>query len=286
MNNGLLKVSTGYKLVFWGLILNIATFVVAFVAMVVLVMKLVQAVRAAGGGGGPPPQWFFDDVRTLLLVAVSMYAVGVLLTLLGRVMCTAVPPEAGAAKPLITVSVVLETVAVIASVVITVDIGRNNVAQEVKQGLAVVSAGATVVALVLFLLFTKSCAEYVRRPDLARRTTSILWLSVLCAMCYGAVVGISAATERAGGGAQDEVEPVACAAACLALVFIVLFLVVVILYAILLMSMSGAAKRHATRGASEDDYGDFDDDGRDDRRRGRDRDRDEYDDYDDGRGGR
>jgi hypothetical protein len=278
MNDGLLKVSTGYKLVFWSLIVYIATFIIAVVAFVVLIMKVIQAVRAAGGGGGPPPAWFWDDFRTILYIALGLYAFGVLLTLLGRIMCLAVPQESGAAKPLITVSVVLEVIAVIASAVITADMGGNAIAQEVKQALAIVSAGATVVAIVLFLLFTKSCAEYVRRPDLARRATSVLWLAVLCAMCYGAVIGISAATDRAaGGGPQQDADPLTCAGACLALVFLVLFVVVVVLYAILLVSMSAATRKFATRSATEDDYGDFDDE---------DDDRDDDDDYDDGRGSR
>jgi hypothetical protein len=204
----------------------------------------------------------------------------------------AIPERAGGARPLIVSSVAMEVVSLLITVAVLInDLTKGFLDDQVRT---VVNAGSVILSLisaVLFLLFCRSAAEFVRRPDLAAAAMSVLWLWVLTIVIYIVAVAISALGGRpvgrggAGGGT--------CIGGILMIAVLITGIIALIRYANLLTGMADATlkySRHAVydfddeeddydrprRRARDDDYEDDDDDRPRRRRRARDDDDDDW----------
>lgn len=281
MSEALLKVATGYRLVFWALILMLVTVAIAVIGLCVLMNAIMQQIQQAQQQQGGPPVNILDGARAMLILVGGLAVLSSLLALIGRLMCLATPPEASAAKALITISVVFEVLAIICNLVGIADNFGEFMSAQARLVTTAVSGISGIVAIVLFLLFSKSLADFIRRSDLAGRAMSTLWLWVGAGLCYVSAIGIVVASAGAFGGNQGGGgQGAACAGALLILVALIMGLLALIFYALLLSGMAAGLQRYARRNRDYD--GDDDDD--DDRPRGR-RD-DDYDDDDRGRRGR
>lgn len=272
MNDALRTVSTGFKLVLIGVVLMI-------IAVAIAIFGLCLLFAMAQGGGGPPggPMAFLEGAMIFALIVVALYLIGILIVLVGRFVCMAVPPETGSAKSLLVFSVVAELVGISASILNVADAFANFLSLELKLVVTIGGSLASLAGTITFLMFTHRLATFIRRPDLASRALSVIWLGVGFVVCYvGALIFVEAAKgggPRAGGPAAAG----GCIGLVLVLVALLLLLIATIIYVIVLSGMSSALPRYASRG-DYDDYGDYDD--RDD---GYDDDYDDRDDRDDDR---
>jgi hypothetical protein len=285
MSEALRKVSTGFKLVYYGLVLVVLAVIVGIVGLAVLVGA---AVGGAGGQAGG--QAAAGGVIGLMLLVGGLAVIGSIVGLVGRVHCLAIPDEAGSAKPMIVTSVVLEVISLLSSVVNTADnVGGNFIPFQVKTVAGGLGMIFSVVAAILFLLFIRSAAEYVRRPRLADTAMSVLWLWVATIGCYIAgivvvIVGVAAGAAAGGGAGRGAAGGPgagaaggACVGSLLMLTALVLGLVALVRYARLLTEMSRATLRFADR---MEEYDEQADEGNEDDRPRRSR-RDEEEDEDD-----
>jgi hypothetical protein len=268
VTEALKTVSSGFKLVYIGLLLTVLAFVIGIVGVMII------AGGAAGGNVGGAVQMAFG-----LVILVSGLAItGKIIGLIGRFKCMAIPEQAGGARQMIVISVAMEVVSLILSVVLMIsDLTDGFLGADAR---VVINAGSlilTLISAVLFLLFCRSAGEYVRRPDLAATAMSVLWLWVTVILVYLAAVAIAilggAAAVR-GGGANAAGGGV-CVAGILMIAAFVIGIVALIRYANLLTGLATATlkySRDAAYGFDDDDY----DDGS-----ARGRGRDDYDDEED-----
>jgi hypothetical protein len=286
MSDALLRVATGFKLALYGLLLVVVAVAILFFGACLIGVAAGQAQQA----GGAAPQNVLAGMTGLTVVVGLLALVGSVLGLVGRCMCLSTPEEAGAARSLVTASVALEVLAIFGFVGNSVDNAVNVLPQEAKAAVALGSGLAAMVAAILFLLFTRSLARFVRRPDLAGRAMSVMWLWVGTTLFYVAgtavvVIGFLAAMNNAGAGGAAPNGPMAaagCAGGILVLAALVFGVIAAVLYALLLGGMSAALQAYARRrtdGDYDDDYDGRDEDGYDDGPRRRDE--DEEDDRDD-----
>ena len=261
MSEALRKVSTGFKLVYYGLVIVVLAVIVGIVGGIALAAGAAAAGGAGGAGQGAAPA--VGGLMALLLVVGGLAIIGSIVGLVGRFNCLAIPDEAGSAKPMIVTSVVLEVIALLISVVNTADsAGGNFLPAQLKMVTGGLSTVFSIVAAILFLLFTRSAAEYVRRPRLADKAMSVLWLWVACVGCYAVGLGVVFAGGAAGGwggggaggapGGAGGAQPGAaiggaCVGAILMLAALVLGLIALVRYARLLNEMSQATLRFADR---------------------------------------
>jgi hypothetical protein len=188
---------------------------------------------------------------------------------------------------MIVTSVVLEVIALISSIVNTADnAGGNFIPAQVKMVTGGLGTIFSVVAAILFLLFIRSAAEYIRKPRLADTAMSVLWLWVATVGCYiagivvvviGLAAGAPAAGAAGGGAAGAGAAGGACIGSLLMLAALVLGLVALVRYARLLTEMSRATLRFADRMGDFEDEEDADEEDRP-RRRARDEEEEEEDD--------
>src|SRR5262245_27263525 len=111
MNKALLTVSTGLKLAFYGLMTMIVAAVIMFFGVCILAAALAGAAGGPQGGGGMQGGALAGlPVAMLLFIVVVglVYLVGWITGLVGRFFCLAVPSQVGAAKAMITISLMLE----------------------------------------------------------------------------------------------------------------------------------------------------------------------------------
>jgi hypothetical protein len=288
MTEALKTVSSGFRLVYIGLLLLVLAIVILIVGMVVV------AGGAAGGNFGGAVQMGLG----VLLLFGGLALTGKIIGLIGRFKCMAIPEKAGGARQMIVLSVAMEVVSLLITVVILVSDLTGGFLDETPR--TVLNAGSLIlwlVSTVLFLLFTRAAAEFVRRPDLAATAMSVLWLWVLTIVLYvaGIAVMLLGGAAAARGGGANAAGAGGCAGAILMLAVLVVGLVALIRYANLLTGMANATLKYAREGAYGFDDDDFDDDrprsrrGRDDedeeddRPRRKRRDRDEEDDEEDDR---
>ncbi len=105
----------------------------------------------------------------LIVVGIAIMA-GFLLLVIGPILCLAVPSESGA-KGFILGSVTLQVINVAFSV-----------AQQfagIPQALIPVTQLVSIVSAILFVMFMKKLAEYIGRPDLAKRAQNVLIIGVV-----------------------------------------------------------------------------------------------------------
>ncbi|MDB5313144.1 MAG: hypothetical protein JWO38_7346 [Gemmataceae bacterium] len=295
MYNQLMKVSKGFRLVYIGMLLMILGVVGGIIGMCVAGGAL-AAVANQGGGRGVG-----GAVGLVAVIAGGMLLLilaGSITGLIGRFFCLAVPERAGAAKPIIVISVVMELVALGLGILNSAsDFAGLVIPPGAKLGLQGGNVILSLASAVLFLLFTKTVARFVRRRDLADKAMSVLWLWVSTIGCYAVgvvivvVMGVAAGGVGQGGGAMGG----ACVGLVLMLAALIIALVALVRYITLLKEMSEATARYARRARHEpeedDEDEDEDEDDEDDRPRGRGRrssrdDEDEDDDRPRGRGRR
>ena len=129
---------------------------------------------SAAAGGSQAVQKSMQNSSGLLFVALWGITAGGIMALLGRLLCLFVPAESGA-RPLIAVSVAIEVFGTICAVADRVAPGQ------IPQRLTSVLGLVNIVGTLLFILFMRKLAEFVGRPDLARRAMNVVILSlVLC----------------------------------------------------------------------------------------------------------
>ena len=202
-------VRRGISLIYWGIILMVLTAIVAFVGAIAL------GVNLQNPAGLPDAQ---SAALFLILIGAAFFA-GYVMTFVGKIMCLAVPGEVGASG-LIFTSVGIDVVALL----VTVAGFLTDVPDEVTSLLNL----AGLVSTILFLLFLRRLAAYIRRDDLARRARNVLII--------GGLLFVMAALTATTALARLE------AAAALGLVFAVMLLVGFVMYVNLLGSLKEALK--------------------------------------------
>ncbi|AWM39388.1 hypothetical protein GobsT_22940 [Gemmata obscuriglobus] len=307
MNDALLRVATGFKLILYGMIITIVSVAVLFVGACLVGMAGAAAAGPGGRGNGPPgaPMAAFGGMMILMVIFAGLWLLGAVLGLIGRVMCLAVPPQAASAKSLITIAVVMELGSVGANLFSIADnVGGNFLPPAAKLVLSGVTLLGGLLATILFLLFTRSLAKFIRSSALASRAMLVMWLGVAAAVCYliaivtifagmGAMMAGGGPGGAGGGGGAPPAGPMAVAVivgGLLSMLALLIALVGSIFYVMLLVGMSSALRTYVRRRRSDyddEDYSDdedYDDENYEDedydrpRRRARD---DEYDDGDD-----
>ena len=181
MYRQLMKVSKGFRLVYVGILLIILGMIGGLLGMCIA-----GGVAGAGAGGG--------GAGLAVVVAGGMMLcmlLGSILGLVGRFLCLAVPEEAGPARPLIIISVIFELTGLALMFFINagVVVGRR-MAGTVGLELQVAGMICSLTSAVLFLLFTRAAAQFVRRNDLAEAAMLVLWLWVATIVCYGIAFGV------------------------------------------------------------------------------------------------
>jgi hypothetical protein len=187
MYRQLMKVSKGFRLVYVGILLIIMGMIGGLLGM--CIAGGVAGAGAAGGGAG-----------LAVVVAGGMMLcmlIGGIMGLVGRFLCLAVPEEAGPAKPLIIMSVIFELTGLALTFFINagVVVGRRLAG---NAGLELQLAGmiCSLTSAVLFLLFTRAAARFVRRSDLADAAMLVLGLWVGTIVCYGIIAARSSLSSR------------------------------------------------------------------------------------------
>ena len=268
MFDQLMKVSRGFRLVYIGMII-----VILGILGGVLGSCIGAGVVGAGGGGG--------GVGLLLLVVAAMLVCilgGSITGLVGRFFCLAVPERAGSAKTMIFISVALELMALGLGIANSLtDFARVALPPAAKIALSGGNVLASLASAVMFLLFTKSLARFIKRRDLADTAMSVLWLWITTIACYAFGIIVMIVGGIAAGGANAGVAGVACFGLVFTLVSLIIALVALIRYIGLLKEMCDATAQHARRvrkskrreveDEDEDEDEDDDDDDDDYRRR-------------------
>ena len=240
MYKQLMRVSKGFKLVYIGILLIILGVIGGLLGMCI-------AGGALGAGAGPGAGVLVMLVAGGMLLCVLT---GSIIGLVGRFFCLAVPERAGVAKPLIIISVILELTGMALGVINHVSLlaGRPIVGAG-GVGLQGASVLCTLASAVLFLLFTRSLAMFIRRSDLAEAAMLVLWLWVATIACYAAGVGVMMAGAMAGGGGAG-VRGGAAIGLAMSLLGLVIAIVALVRYVNLLREMSEATAEFASSGRS------------------------------------
>jgi hypothetical protein len=237
---GMQRVSLGFKLVFYSVVLMAVAVLLAILGGV-----LGGGALMAGGRGGLAG---LGLAGLLLGGAYLLSTVGYLLGLIGVFLCLAVPNETGNAKTLIMICIglLLGAIAVTLASVAGVQVGPGG---PVAFGLGFL---LPIMSGIVFLLFCRALALYLDRPDLADLAMTILWLMVIIfVMWLGMTVAMLGGAVVGGGGAG-----VAMVLGCAVwLISFVLGIMALIKFAQLTRDMSDACARFADRGYGGDDPG-------------------------------
>jgi hypothetical protein len=258
------KVSLGFRLVYIGILVVILGIIGGLSGM----CFGLGLVGAGGGAGG---------VGVLVLVVIAMMLcvlAGSITGLVGRIFCLATPEEAGVAKVMIIVSVILEVVAIVASL----GGGFVRLAGALGPAADVMISGCqglfSFASPIFFLLFTRSLADYVNRRDLAQSAMTVLWLWVAAVGTYvfGLIMMVIGLVAMAGAGRAGRagIAGVGCFGLVVLLIALIIAIVALIRYIVLLREMSEATADYSRRAPRkkkrrrDDDDRFEDDDDRDD----------------------
>lgn len=189
MSADLMRVSKGLKLIFRGLMLFLLAVVLGSVAMIGVGLLM----ETQGPMGGLP-----------LLIVMAVFGTaavaGNVVGLIGRVYCLATPDEARRAKSRITLSTLFEACWLFSGVVTIVDYsGTNLFPPEVRLVAAGFSNLMQLAAAVLFLLFAKSFALFVRSRSLADDAVSALYPIITAFTLYLFGMGVIVVVPILGG---------------------------------------------------------------------------------------
>jgi hypothetical protein len=238
MRDQLMKVSRGFKLVYIGLLLVIVAIIGIFVAALLFAVAI--AGRRLGVG--------FMGIALIISMLLLSWA-GSITSLIGKVFCLAIPPRAGPAKQLIAVSIALEVVGqALSSLNMLGTIAHLNLDPTISQILSMGGAMLSMSSTVLFLLFTKYAARFIRREDLADTAMSILWLFVTTIGCFlvGTVVMVVMTVVGVAGGAGVGGATVgACFGGLIMLTGLIFALIALIRFISLMKEMNEVVARYA-----------------------------------------
>lgn len=246
VTDDLLKVARGLRLVYIGLMIVVAAVVLGVVGVVAVTALLVGQARAGGAAPGAGALGPVIVVTVVVgLVALAGNAVG----LVGRFFCLATPPEATTARPRIILSVIFEVCSVLGSVVGVID----SLAGQFLPGVLRVIGGGfrglmALAAGIMFLLFAKALAEFVRRKKLGEDAMTVLKFFAATFVCYLISMGISLVMVAAvQGGADPGMAAFGCVSALLSLTALVIGIIGLVKYAKLLTALSDAVKKYANK---------------------------------------
>lgn len=168
--SGGLKKRQRMKLVNVGLGLHYAGLLIVLIGLLVgLGLPLLMFTGLAG-------LWLANAVQILMLVAVGLVTPG--LWLAGSVLCLYVPPKSGA-FPLILASLILNGVALLLMTILWIVLGP----------LALVGALISIASWVVFMLFLRTLARYLREHGCAEEAMQLI---VFFAVLVGAVIAFVA----------------------------------------------------------------------------------------------
>lgn len=158
-HEALRQTALGLNLVFWGLVIVLGSIIFGVVA-------LIASGAAAIGGGGSEAVGGFAAGAIVLLGGVI---VGTVVGLVGRFLCLSVP-EATGAKGFIYGAVGCDIAALAFSL--------TPLVYEAAAGYESASNILSLIGAILFVMFMKRVAGFIRRPDLAARAQSLITLGV------------------------------------------------------------------------------------------------------------
>ncbi len=154
MTEAFKKVSSGFTLVYVGFLLQV-------VAVVIYVVYVAGIQGGAFGVGGL--QMFLN----MMYLCSGLAGLGQIIGLIGRFRCLAIPPQVGA-KQTIVLSVVMGLVALMLALLAYANLyGSIFLPLDVVLILEPAANVVSLIAILLFLLYTRSVAEFIRRRDLA-----------------------------------------------------------------------------------------------------------------------
>lgn len=135
-------------------------------------------------------------------------------SLIGYMLCLAVPAETGA-KPLIVVAVILNLVVIVLTII--------DVVSGLESSLSLFNNLLALAAFICFVLFLKSLAKYIGRKALAEDANSVLVIGgIMMAISIANIaLNLTFRAARGGGGGQAF----ACVLAITMLVMLIWFLI-------------------------------------------------------------
>jgi hypothetical protein len=227
-----MKVSRGFRLVYIGLVL----FVVAFLGGILAV-----ALASGAFARGKEPGGLTNVIAIGMLLCILAASIT---GLIGRFLCMAIPAKAGSARGLIITSVALEVTAMTFGALNQVrHVGGLQfdpaVTEILQMGWVLLSVGSSI----LFLLFTKAAALFIRERDLADKASSVLWLWAAMFGCYVLVTALALIMLKVGPGSGGSVA--GCSTLILLLVSFILAVKALIRYVGLTRDMSEAIDDYA-----------------------------------------
>jgi hypothetical protein len=149
------KVARGLGLIHNGIITIVLAIIFGLLGMFVIGI-------AAGEGG----------LRFVMIIAFLVGFVGMIMIVVGTLMCLATPAETGA-KGLVTASVILSVISFCASVI--AEFAENDLVQ-------IIGTLAGIGSQITFLLFLKQLSEFIGAISLAERAKTLL---ILMAVVFG-----------------------------------------------------------------------------------------------------
>jgi hypothetical protein len=266
MNRALQTVANGFGTVLIGLMITVLGVVILFLGACTI------GLAEAGVGGGQQPD-VEAGLRGLVVIVGGFFVIGASVGLVGRIRCLSTPAEARTAKQCISISVAMDVLGILGTVLNAADdAGGHFLPSYVKLVVVLGWLAAPVLAAIMFLLFARTLAQFIQRPDLAGRTSSVFWLGVSAVLFYGIGTAIIVVTAFvlfvfAVGGGQigpggwfrgfgGAVTAAACIGGLLLLVGLIVALVALVHYVRLLTGMiSGLRQFAALRGRSDGDSG-------------------------------
>ncbi|HSQ54604.1 MAG TPA: hypothetical protein VLM40_02580, partial [Gemmata sp.] len=141
MTDALKTVSSGFRLVYIGLLLVVLAVVIGIVGVMILV---------GGAAGGGNLRAAGQMVVGLLMLVGGLSLAGKVIGLIGRFKCMAIPEKAGGARQMIVVSVAMEVVSLITTlIVLASDVTSGFLQDQVRT---VVNAGGIILSLISTIL--------------------------------------------------------------------------------------------------------------------------------------
>ena len=162
------KVASGFNLVFWGMIFGI-----------ILVVLVVVLTAGAFGAGARGDFIGLQNAQILALFVLFVWMIYVVLDLVGKCLCLAVPREARA-RELIVGSVTA----------LCIWLGLFVLNQFVLYNfqLRILALIISPLSTMLFILFIKRIAEFMTRRDLMDRAQTLLVLWIILYVCAGGIL--------------------------------------------------------------------------------------------------
>jgi ABC-type multidrug transport system fused ATPase/permease subunit len=237
MYHDLMKVSRGFKLVYIGLLLVIAAVVGMILTSMLMAGALFGKINIGAG------VMIFGAMGLTIL----LWLVGFIIGLIGRIFCLWIPAQANSAKVLIKTSIVLEILGLAMSINIQISplLGMQ-LNSDLTQILAMLGGLSQLVSIVLFLLFTKEAANFIRRTDLGESALHVLWLwagTIGC--CLVGLAIMMSSILFLGRGGLGRMPGVICFGSLIYIVAFIIGLIALVRFITLMKEMNEAVARYA-----------------------------------------